>query len=146
MGTGYVSPLPHLTFPTPHTSPHCCRGPTWEVDIGDAGHFQFLDQRSPLQRAVCPEGGVSEDSVRRVSQVWGVTYLGSKEEGWAALGGQTPSFHQRVVSPELGVSTKLQRVLSARCGVQGRRLLAALPCSSLSPALRAPHTFSSPRL
>lgn len=63
--------LLQVTFLTPHTMPHCRRGPTWEVDIGDAGHFQFLDQRSPLQRAVCPEGGVSEDAVRRVSQVRG---------------------------------------------------------------------------
>ncbi len=38
------------------------------MGIRDAGHFSFLDAQSPLQRAVCPEGQISEDAVRRVSQ------------------------------------------------------------------------------
>ncbi len=44
------------------------RGPSWEVDIRDAGHFSFLDQASPLQRAVCPAGATEDEVVRRVSQ------------------------------------------------------------------------------
>ena len=59
------------------------------MDIGDAGHFQFLDQRSPLQRAVCPEGGVSEDSVRRVSQVWGLP-KGQKRNAGQHWAGKRP--------------------------------------------------------
>jgi hypothetical protein len=25
----------------------------WQVEVADAGHFQFLDRQSPLQQALC---------------------------------------------------------------------------------------------
>jgi hypothetical protein len=44
------------------------RNPPPQVQIDDAGHFQFLDEPSALQRAVCAAGEVDEGAVRRTSQ------------------------------------------------------------------------------
>lgn len=48
----------------------------WSVELGDAGHFQFLDAQSPLQKAVCGAGAAEADQhVRLVSRsvlvAWG---------------------------------------------------------------------------
>lgn len=47
---------------------HCC-------GLCPAGHFQFLDSVSPLQRAICEPGNASDDDVRGLSQAvmvaWG---------------------------------------------------------------------------
>ncbi|GLC53890.1 hypothetical protein PLESTB_000800700 [Pleodorina starrii] len=40
--------------------------PSWEVAIPEAGHFQFLDSLSGLQRALCPTGEVDDEAVRAV--------------------------------------------------------------------------------
>lgn len=48
---------------------NACQGPAWEVVLGSAGHFQFLDEQSMLQRAVCAVGPVEDSSVREVAQV-----------------------------------------------------------------------------
>jgi len=39
------------------------------VSIEQAGHFQFLDKQSSMQRAVCAQGKVPDYSVRQISQV-----------------------------------------------------------------------------
>ena len=41
---------------------------SWGVEIAGAGHFQFLDNATFVQRAVCEEGFASESEVRGVSQ------------------------------------------------------------------------------
>ena len=46
-----------------------CTAPAWMVSIPDAGHFQFLDKQTSMQRAVCTQGRVPDYSVRQVSQV-----------------------------------------------------------------------------
>ena len=43
-------------------------GDSWGVEIAGAGHFQFLDNATFVQRAVCEEGRASESEVRGVSQ------------------------------------------------------------------------------
>ncbi|KAG2491734.1 hypothetical protein HYH03_009897 [Edaphochlamys debaryana] len=40
--------------------------PCWEVAIPEAGHFQFLSELSPLQRALCPSGEAADEAVRGV--------------------------------------------------------------------------------
>jgi hypothetical protein len=45
-----------------------CPTTAWEVLIQEAGHFQFLDSQSALQRVVCAQGQIDETAVRRVSQ------------------------------------------------------------------------------
>lgn len=46
-----------------------CQGPAWEIVLGSAGHFQFLDEQSMLQRAICAVGPVEDSSVREIAQV-----------------------------------------------------------------------------
>ncbi|KAK9846302.1 hypothetical protein WJX81_001257 [Elliptochloris bilobata] len=50
-------------------------GPAWEVLVRNAGHFQFLDNQSALQRAICAVGPVDDSRVRAVAQAvmvaWG---------------------------------------------------------------------------
>ena len=41
---------------------------SWGVEITGAGHFQFLDNATFVQRAVCEEGFAHDDAVRGVSQ------------------------------------------------------------------------------
>ena len=43
-------------------------GDSWGVELAGAGHFQFLDNATFVQRAVCEEGRASESEVRGVSQ------------------------------------------------------------------------------
>ena len=43
-------------------------GPAWEVLVRNAGHFQFLDDQSALQRAICAVGPVADARVRAVAQ------------------------------------------------------------------------------
>jgi hypothetical protein len=43
-------------------------GDSWGLEIAGAGHFQFLDSATFVQRAVCEEGYASESEVRGVSQ------------------------------------------------------------------------------
>ncbi|DBA93619.1 TPA: hypothetical protein ACH3X3_013696 [Trebouxia sp. C0006] len=45
-----------------------CTAPAWMVSIEQAGHFQFLDKQSSMQRAVCAQGKVPDYSVRQISQ------------------------------------------------------------------------------
>ena len=45
------------------------QGPSWEVVLGKAGHFQFLDSQSMLQRTICTVGPISDVFVRGVAQV-----------------------------------------------------------------------------
>ncbi|GIL66048.1 hypothetical protein Vafri_19596 [Volvox africanus] len=58
--------------------------PSWEVAIPEAGHFQFLDSLSGLQRALCPTGEVSDDDVRQVGLAvmvaWGESIIRHKGE------------------------------------------------------------------
>ncbi|GLI59127.1 hypothetical protein VaNZ11_000916 [Volvox africanus] len=58
--------------------------PCWEVSIPEAGHFQFLDSLSGLQRALCPTGEVSDDDVRQVGLAvmvaWGESIIRHKGE------------------------------------------------------------------
>ncbi|EFJ45537.1 hypothetical protein VOLCADRAFT_94311 [Volvox carteri f. nagariensis] len=53
--------------------------PSWEVAIPEAGHFQFLDSLSGLQRALCPAGEVSDAAVRAVGMAvmvaWGESII-----------------------------------------------------------------------
>eukprot|EP00798_Chlamydomonas_sp_ICE-L_P004261 gene4261-14373_t len=53
--------------------------PSWEVLIRNAGHFSFLDDQSPFQRAVCEGGDTRDDDVRMVAQTvmvaWGETMV-----------------------------------------------------------------------
>jgi len=44
-------------------------GPSWEVVLGKAGHFQFLDSQSMLQRTICAVGPIQDASVRSAAQV-----------------------------------------------------------------------------
>ncbi len=37
--------------------------------VQNAGHFQFLDDQSALQRAICAVGPVADERVRAVAQV-----------------------------------------------------------------------------
>jgi hypothetical protein len=48
---------------------NACQGPAWEVVLKEAGHFQFLDSQSVLQRAVCAVGQIDDSAVRGVAQV-----------------------------------------------------------------------------
>lgn len=48
---------------------NACQGPAWEIVLGSAGHFQFLDEQSMLQRAVCAMGPVDGSAVRKVTKV-----------------------------------------------------------------------------
>ena len=43
-------------------------GDSWGVEIAGAGHFQFLDNATFVQRAVCEEGHAPDAEVRGVSQ------------------------------------------------------------------------------
>ena len=43
-------------------------GPAWEVLVRTAGHFQFLDDQSALQRAICTAGPIADARVRAVAQ------------------------------------------------------------------------------
>ena len=43
-------------------------GDSWGVELAGAGHFQFLDSATFVQRAVCEEGRASDAEVRGVSQ------------------------------------------------------------------------------
>ena len=43
-------------------------GDSWGVEIAGAGHFQFLDNATFVQKAVCEEGLASDAEVRGVSQ------------------------------------------------------------------------------
>ncbi|CAL8460752.1 g283 [Coccomyxa elongata] len=58
---------------------NACQAPAWEVVLGSAGHFQFLDEQSMLQRAVCAVGPVEDSSVREIAQTvmvaWGEIML-----------------------------------------------------------------------
>lgn len=57
------------------------RGPSvlWPLFSPHAGHFQFLDSVSPLQRAICEPGSASDEVVRGLSQAvmvaWGETMV-----------------------------------------------------------------------
>ncbi|KAK3246996.1 hypothetical protein CYMTET_43495 [Cymbomonas tetramitiformis] len=42
--------------------------PSWMVTLKDAGHFQFVDSRSTVQRSVCAEGRVSDTKVNAVAR------------------------------------------------------------------------------
>lgn len=46
-----------------------CTAPAWMVSVEQAGHFQFLDKQSSMQRAVCAQGRAPDYSVRQMSQV-----------------------------------------------------------------------------
>lgn len=48
--------------------------PAWQVAIDQAGHFQFLDSQSTMQRAVCTVGPKPDADVRAVSQAVMVTW------------------------------------------------------------------------
>lgn len=39
------------------------------ISVPEAGHFQFLDKQTGMQRAVCTQGRVPDYSVRQISQV-----------------------------------------------------------------------------
>lgn len=43
--------------------------------LGKAGHFQFLDSQSMLQRTICAVGPIQDASVRSVAQVWRLLQL-----------------------------------------------------------------------
>ncbi|KAL3132591.1 hypothetical protein ABBQ32_009124 [Trebouxia sp. C0010 RCD-2024] len=45
-----------------------CTAPSWMVSVEQAGHFQFLDKQSSMQRAVCAQGRLPDYSVRQLSQ------------------------------------------------------------------------------
>ncbi|KAA6427900.1 MAG: hypothetical protein FRX49_02562, partial [Trebouxia sp. A1-2] len=62
----------HQSFPCIEASLlfyEACTAPAWMVSIEQAGHFQFLDKQSSMQRAVCAQGKVPDYSVRQISQV-----------------------------------------------------------------------------
>lgn len=42
----------------------CRQAPAWLVELRPAGHFQFLDEQSAVQRAVCASGPVEDEAVR----------------------------------------------------------------------------------
>lgn len=46
-----------------------CTAPSWLVSLEQAGHFQFLDKQSSMQRAICAQGRLPDYSVRQLSQV-----------------------------------------------------------------------------
>ena len=39
------------------------------LSVEQAGHFQFLDKQSSMQRAICAQGRLPDYSVRQISQV-----------------------------------------------------------------------------
>lgn len=45
-----------------------CAAPAWQAVVPSAGHFQFLDEQSTLDRAVCAAGRTSDATVRAFSQ------------------------------------------------------------------------------
>ena len=45
-----------------------CSAPAWQVAVSDAGHFQFLDAQSTMQRAICATGRASDSNVRATAQ------------------------------------------------------------------------------
>ncbi|CAK0746899.1 hypothetical protein CVIRNUC_001726 [Coccomyxa viridis] len=55
------------------------QGPSWEVVLSKAGHFQFLDSQSMLQRTICATGPLQDVSVRSAAQAvmvaWGETMV-----------------------------------------------------------------------
>ncbi|KAK9820264.1 hypothetical protein WJX72_008273 [[Myrmecia] bisecta] len=71
-----------------------CTAPTWELVIRNAGHFQFLDQQSAMQRAVCAQGSLDDKLVRQAAQAvmvaWAEVMLRSAplRTGHAAAEGQ----------------------------------------------------------
>ena len=57
-----------------------CSAPAWQVAVSDAGHFQFLDAQSTMQRAICATGRASDADVRATAQA-SITLLPSYGEG-----------------------------------------------------------------
>ena len=51
-----------------------CTAPSWLVSVEQAGHFQFLDKQSSMQRAICAQGRLPDYSVRQLSQVCAHTH------------------------------------------------------------------------
>ncbi|KAF5838782.1 hypothetical protein DUNSADRAFT_2245 [Dunaliella salina] len=43
------------------------RGPTWEVSLKNAGHFQYLDVTPPLLSYICPAGSAPDEEVRHIA-------------------------------------------------------------------------------
>lgn len=58
----------HLIFYCSHFY-EACTAPAWLVVLKKTGHFQFLDQQTLLQQAICVEGPTSSTAVRSVGQV-----------------------------------------------------------------------------
>jgi pimeloyl-ACP methyl ester carboxylesterase len=60
-------------------------GAAWEVCVADAGHFQFLDAQTGLQRAVCATGKTEDGAVRDAAAgalvAWGRAALFGRKGG-----------------------------------------------------------------
>lgn len=84
-------------------------GATWQVLIPDAGHFQFLDEQSMLDRSVCTVGRTPDATVRAISRAamvsWAVatsrmrhsTNPSERAVALDLIGGQLQSLLQRDV-------------------------------------------------
>lgn len=46
-----------------------CTSPAWKLALEGAGHFQFLDSQTLLQRSICNNGHTTDSAVRLISQV-----------------------------------------------------------------------------
>ncbi|GAX79658.1 hypothetical protein CEUSTIGMA_g7099.t1 [Chlamydomonas eustigma] len=100
------------------------RGPAWEVDIRDAGHFSFLDQESPLQRAVCPEGDSDAGAVRHVSQAvmvaWAETMI--RQRGIDRLTRGLPPYPEACGGPSTAHSNQVSSTPAPRLPTWGSPL------------------------
>jgi hypothetical protein len=73
--------LTRIIFLPAHTHAHYCSvltlrrftdacvGPTWELDLLDVGHMQFLDRQNPLFAMFSASGPTPDTSVRAISKV-----------------------------------------------------------------------------
>ena len=87
------------------------QGPSWEVVLGKAGHFQFLDNQSMLQRTICAVGPVQDVSVRGIAQVEPAALLALVFRRQIADVGEGPKYTAGLIcTPYIAV---LMRVLCA---------------------------------
>ncbi|KAK9908726.1 hypothetical protein WJX75_001965 [Coccomyxa subellipsoidea] len=97
---------------------NACQGPAWEVVLASAGHFQFLDEQSMLQRAVCAVGPVDDQSVRKVAQTvmvaWGeIMVKGRPSSGWVSASDSLANGDLIASLPKESAATR-QAVLAAQ--------------------------------
>lgn len=77
----------------------CRSAPAWLLTFQPSGHFQFLDEQTAVQRAVCASGPVEDEAVRASARAalaaWGRVAIfgdgGSEEERRNGGGGVSPS-------------------------------------------------------